>query len=179
MQSFCGEVVLVSPAKEHEQQYYAMLSEWKEADENFIPGTTIKPSEEDYDSLLKILESYKNRETCPPHYVTSDMYFLIDNFKKIVGIASLRHYLNETLSIRGGHIGYWIHPSERRKGYAKIILRLTLEKCRGYAIERVLITCSKSNIASVKTIIANGGVLESEAVDEKCDVFQRYWIEIE
>ena len=80
----------------------------------------------------------------------------------------------------GGHIGYSIRPSQRRKGYARETLRLTLDKCREAGEARVLITCDKDNIPSARTIPANGGVLENEVVDEpglgQSGMIQRYWI---
>lgn len=40
-------------------------------------------------------------------------------------------------------------------------------------------TCDKENVASAKTIIHNGGVLENEVVNEDGEVEQRYWIALE
>ena len=40
-----------------------------------------------------------------------------------------------------------------------------LEICRKEGMESVLITCDKNNIASAKTIMANGGILENEVDD--------------
>ncbi len=42
--------------------------------------------------------------------------------------------------------------------------------------KKVLITCDKTNIASAKTILANGGILENEVVEDDGNVVQRYWI---
>jgi predicted acetyltransferase len=44
-------------------------------------------------------------------------------------------------------------------------------------IEKVLVTCSKNNIGSAKAIIRNGGMLDSEEIDNG-ELFQRYWIEL-
>jgi len=74
-------------------------------------------------------------------------------------------------------IGYYVCQKERNKGYAKIILAKALEICREFGIDKVLLTCAKSNIASVKTIIANGGILEKE-VEDNGEILQRYWINI-
>ena len=72
--------------------------------------------------------------------------------------------------------------SERKKGYAKQMLKLMLDKCRGSGKEKVLLTCDKENIASAKTIIYNGGVLENEVIDQvnltKSGIIQRYWIHL-
>jgi predicted acetyltransferase len=77
----------------------------------------------------------------------------------------------------GGHIGYGIRPSERKKGYASLMLSLALPIAKKVGLEKVLITCDKSNLGSARTIISNGGVLENE-VREEDDIVQRYWIDI-
>ena len=48
--------------------------------------------------------------------------------------------------------------------------------------KKVLLTCDKTNEASRKTIIKNGGVLESEIPDDvglsESGIIQRYWINL-
>ena len=101
---------------------------------------------------------------------------------KLVGIIEFRHELTEFLLKYGGNIGYCIHPDERRKGYGKEMLRLMLIKCKEYGKDRVLLTCDKNNRAYAKIMIANGGILENEVVDEinlsKSGIIQRYWIQL-
>ena len=101
---------------------------------------------------------------------------------KLVGIIDFRHDLTEFLLNYGGNIRYSIHPEERRKGYATEMLRLMLIKCKELNKDRVLLTCDKENIASAKTMIANGAVLENEVEDNYqiswSGVIQRYWIEL-
>ena len=100
---------------------------------------------------------------------------------RVVGIVNYRPSpLSDFLLQYGGHIGYCIRPSERRKGYAKEQLRLTLEKCRKAGETKVLITCDPVNVGSEKTILANGGLLENEVEDVpglgESGVVRRYWI---
>lgn len=57
------------------------------------------------------------------------------------------------------------------------MLSLALEECRKRKMQKVLITCLKSNIASAHTIIKNGGVLENEVI-ENGKVKRRYWIQL-
>ena len=111
-----------------------------------------------------------------PQYVPQTMFWLIINGRP-VGIAKLRHYLNDKLIKEGGHIGYSIRPSERGRGYGNIILKEALVKAEEKGIIEVLITCDKNNPASAKTIIANGGVFENE-VQEDGSITQRYWINL-
>ena len=49
-------------------------------------------------------------------------------------------------------------PRQRRKGYAKEALRIVLNLYKN-KYDEILITCEKENIASNKTILANGGIL--------------------
>ena len=75
----------------------------------------------------------------------------------------------------GGHIGYTIRPSERRKGYGIIQLEKALEKCNDLNIDKVLITCNEENIASAKTIEKCYGEYEN-TVHMRDETLRRYWI---
>lgn len=99
----------------------------------------------------------------------------VDN--KIVGSIQLRHELNDVLRNSGGNIGYGICPSERGKGYGAKQLSLVLDKARELGIPRVMISCDKTNIASAKTAVKNGGKLECESFDNE-RLVQIYWIDL-
>ncbi|MCL2415291.1 MAG: GNAT family N-acetyltransferase [Defluviitaleaceae bacterium] len=110
--------------------------------------------------------------------VPATTYFGMHN-GEIIGTIQIRHKLNEHLMQSGGHIGYGIRPSERRKGYATQMLKLALDRCREMGIGAVLITCDKQNTASAKTIIKNGGIFEDEFVDiHDGNTMQRYWVNL-
>ena len=96
----------------------------------------------------------------------------------MVGISNIRHHLNQEFLVHiAGHIGYSIHPNERRKGYAKEQLPLALQEAKTLGINRVLITAADWNIGSQKTILANGGVYEDTRIDpDDGDRMLRYWI---
>ncbi len=135
-------------------------------------------SSQDFDSWLEKNIRNRSPETVAPGLVPSTTYLSVRlSDGRLIGMIDIRHYLNEGLRLHGGHIGYSIRPSERRKGYAKEQLRLALEKCRELGIEKALVTCDKKNLGSARTILANGGVLENEVEDGE-RITQRYWIQV-
>ena len=156
-----------------------MIDEWKLDQElnhtNRSPWAIFKNDYHDFDYYLNNLEITEPKDVKVPDSV----FFLLDTERNILlGAVNIRHFLNDHLLKYSGHIGDGIRPSERGKGYATEMIRLSLSECRKLGIDRVLMVCDKSNIASAKTIIKNGGILENEFVDENGKIKQRYWIDL-
>ena len=170
---------LIKLTKSYEKQLGEMIDEWKEDQEknhtNRSPWAIFKNDYHDFDYYLEHLELTNPRDGLVP----DSTFFLLDDEKdRLLGAVNIRHYLNDGLLKSGGHIGDGIRPSERRRGYGTELVRLALIECRKLGIDRVLMVCDKNNVASAKTIINNGGVLEDEPVDDDGNVEQRYWIDI-
>ncbi|MBQ9458624.1 MAG: GNAT family N-acetyltransferase [Oscillospiraceae bacterium] len=170
---------LIKLTKEYEKQLGEMIDEWKEDQErnhtNHSPWAIFRNDYHDFDFYLENLE----RKTPSADRVPDSVFFLLDEDRnRLLGAVNIRHYLNDFLFREGGHIGDGIRPSERRKGYATEMIRLALKECRKLGIDRVLMTCDKENVGSAKSIMKNGGVLESEFVNSDGEVEQRYWIEL-
>lgn len=160
-----------------ERKYYPllvdMMDEWTESGERIIPYAIRKNDYKDYDSYLQGLDSPVSE-----NWVPDSTYFCLDEERNIfVGAVNIRHYLNDSLLFDGGHISDGVRPSERRKGIGTKMISLALEECKNLGIYKVLMVCNKSNVASARTIINNGGVLENE-INVNGVIEQRYWIEL-
>ncbi|HAT4365004.1 TPA: GNAT family N-acetyltransferase [Clostridium perfringens] len=133
---------------------------------------------ESFEEWIQILKDNSNISTVREGFVPSSTYMAIrESDNRIVGMIDIRHFLNDYLEKFGGHIGYSVRKSERKKGYAKKMLELALEKCKELNINRVLLTCSKDNIPSMKTILSQGGILENEVLEGE-RITCRYWIDL-
>jgi len=98
----------------------------------------------------------------------------------IIGRVSIRHKLNNFLEQYGGHIGYGVVPSQRRQGYAKEILKLSIPLLREIGIAKALISCDTDNTASRKVIEKNGGIFERITSIPDLEKQKRiYWIQTE
>lgn len=82
--------------------------------------------------------------------------WLVDG-QEYLGRLSIRHALTDKLRIEGGHIGYEIRPTQRRRGYATAMLRTGLPIANELGIDPALLTCDATNIASRRVIESNGG----------------------
>ena len=127
------------------------------------------------------LEEMRNRQAgtnLPEAYVRENFYLCYDE-EKLIGVYSLKFELTDYLLHFGGHIGYAVRPSQRKKGYATAILAKGLQKAKELGFFRVLCICDEDNIASEKTILKNGGVFENALFDPEEDVkVKRFWIEL-
>ncbi len=172
-------VKLIKLTKDYYNELTSMIDEWKYDQEinhtDTSPYAIFKNDYHDFDNYLNNLELKEAKDGLVPDSV----FFLLDEDRnKLIGAVNIRHYLNDYLLKFGGHIGDGIRPSERKKGYATKMIELALIECKKLGIDKVLITCNKSNIASAKTIIKNGGILENEIKDSDGEIIQRYWINI-
>lgn len=168
-------VKLVKPILCMEKEYYNFSEEWAKNGEEIIPYSA-RLLGDSYKVWLENTYKFEKEESCPLNFVPTYTYFLIAD-KKILGAINIRQCLNEYLYNFGGHIGYGIRPSERRKGYATLMLSLALPIAKSLGISNALITCARYNKASAKTIVNNGGVLENEVMQNGI-IIQRYWIKL-
>ena len=106
----------------------------------------------------------------PAGYVPATELWWVDG-DEFLGRIGIRHRLTPDLLEMGGHIGYDVRPSARRRGHATAMLRRALTLAREMGIESALLTCDIDNVGSRTVIELNGGVLEDERAGKL-----RFWV---
>ncbi len=170
---------LIEPSIEYESQIRAYRQEFLDCGDS-MDGTEGLRRYEDPKEWIERLDSFKDPSRIPANWVPATQYMYVrEEDGKIVGMIDIRHHLNDHLAQFGGHIGYSVSPSERRKGYATQMLSMVLPKCRELGMDKVLITCIRGNEGSRRTILKNHGVYESTVYEPEEDIYlQRYWIDL-
>jgi predicted acetyltransferase len=106
----------------------------------------------------------------PAGFVPATELWWVDG-DEFLGRVGIRHRLTPALLQTGGHIGYDVRPSARRRGHATAMLRTALIVARDLGIEKALVTCDLDNVGSRAVIERNGGVLEDERAGKL-----RFWV---
>ena len=149
------------PPREDEEDAFraaheAMAAEGHTFGLGYLPGLP-------WPAYLQALADQRTGARVPPGLVPAT-FLVADVGGEIVGRTSVRHVLNESLKLEGGHIGYCVLPARRRRGYATEILRQALVIARSYGADPVLVTCDDDNAGSARVIETCGGELDSVVV---------------
>jgi predicted acetyltransferase len=160
------------------EEFYARLPSWPA--EGDFPGVEVtRASLTSVDAFAAycafLLQQRDAVAPRPRAYVAFTELWLADGPKldRFLGRISLRHELTEVLLEWGGHIGYVVRPSARRRGHASAALSGMLDVCRERGIDPVLVTCDVDNTGSRRTIEAAGGRYEDTRMGKL-----RYWIDL-
>ena len=167
------------PGPEDEQRVMDYRAEFLKEGDKMVNGSGGLGRFERYGDWLSQVLDNRREETVRQGLVPASTLLCVrEEDDRLVGIIDIRHRLNEHLARFGGHIGYSIRLSERRKGCGREMLRLALTRvCPALGLTRALVTCDKDNEASRRTIMACGGSIESE-IEEDGGVTQRYWLKV-
>ncbi len=171
-----SELKLVRPTSEYADEIMAFRNELLLLDESFAGCNGLRKCKT-CEEWLEYLQQMSSEETCPSGLVPSDtLIYVREEDKSVIGMIDIRRHIDSpVLSMWGGHIGYTVRPSVRKKGYAKRMLRDALMFCKLGGNKNILITCNSNNYASQKTILANGGVFENEICVDG-ETVKRYWV---
>ncbi|WP_409328102.1 GNAT family N-acetyltransferase [Staphylococcus pseudoxylosus] len=157
---------------EDKQAFLNYWDDWKHTDK-IVPFSTRFNR---YLNFEEMLSDWQYQESNEDWMKNSTYFYIEDNV--IIGAANIRHELTEGFLKRGGHIGYGVAPSFRRKGYATKILLESLKICQKLGIQRVLVTCDEDNIGSAKVIQNAGGIEGTPYIEDNSKRIRRFWIDI-
>ena len=171
--------IFTTPNIKYKDTYISGIEQLKNEGILRYQGEEIDDLRKNFEKYLATWEERSRGENVPPDRVPDTRYWLIVD-DKFVGITYFRYHLNDQLLKYGGHIGYFVVPSERKKGYGTELLKYALIKAREKGLEKVLITCDETNVGSRRIIEKCGGVLENIIDGEKADGPRkcRFWISL-
>ena len=171
-------VTLLIPSEEYAAQLEEYKNEFLVHGENLAGGAGLELAATIDEWLQSVADNAQEETVHSGRVPATTLLAVRTSDNRLVGMVDIRHRLNDWLLQYGGHIGYGVRRSERRRGYVTAMLQQALGHCRRMGMTRVLVTCDRENIGSARTIMKNGGVLENEIPDGD-RVKQRYWIALE
>lgn len=146
-----------------------------DATTGFAGFTFTREGLEDPDEFRRLVRERRAAELPetprPSGHVPCTFLWIVGEGDEYLGSIALRHELTDFLLEQGGHIGYSVRPSARRRGHATAAVRQTLELAGEMGMDRVLITCDEDNAASRTTIERVGGEYEDSRAGKR-----RYWV---
>ena len=149
------------------QREYNMLQGISNGENGFYnPACDI--SYEEYRKWLKHEDDMSKGVDLPEGWVPATTYFLyIDD--EPVGYGRVRHASLEYLEtvVGAGNLGYGIARAYRGMGYGGILFRELLKKCREIGYEEIKLFPLKSNAATIRIMLKNGGEIIGEFNQEK------------
>lgn len=168
-------IELVRPTVDLADSWWEMVDEF---DGETIHGSSYRASDRDILRDPGAFEEWvdavgrmdRSDEPLPEGRVPSSNRWIVED-GRVVGTIAIRHGLTASLLWEGGHIGYAVRPSSRRRGVATAALGIALDLAAARGIDPVLVTCDDDNIGSARTIESQGGVLEDVR-----DGVRRYWV---
>ena len=120
--------------------------------------------------VAELLADAEEDSPRPVGYVPGTTLWYVDG-DEYLGRLAIRHRLTPNLLEVGGHIGYDVRLSARRRGHATAMLKAALPIAYDLGIDSALVTCDEDNIASAKVILHNGGIYQDSRSGKR-----RYWV---
>lgn len=167
---------LILPSIEYKISFLEATKEFQK--DGLFTDLDISDLEKDFPAFITKQLNHSQGKDLPEGFVAETVYWLLDD-DEFIGRVVIRHELTETLLREGGHIGYAIKPSKRKKGYGTEILKSALLKAKELGLKKVLLTCNENNLGSKKIIESNGGIFQDRIFLQQGKPWKlRYWINL-
>ncbi len=156
-----GQLSLIEPDASWREAFLALVDDYIAAGEDRYRDLRVRVVED----FAKVVEEWRRIARgidVPADGVQQERWWLVRDGRDILGNVYLRPEADLFLERNRGHIGCYIRPSERGKGYGTEGLRLGLAGLREYGLRRVTIITRTDNEASKRTIEKNGGLMAFE-----------------
>jgi predicted acetyltransferase len=164
---------LLDPSTDKRAAFLGMAQDWLDHGND-----RYRLAVDDFDAYLARVERFRDAARTPVGWVPGTEFWLDDDGGEIVGCVRLRFWLTPSLEVEGGHIGYDVRPSSRGRGFGTAALRLVLPEAQRRGLERVRVTVDSDNVASVKIIERNGGILSGDTISQRTGrPIKQYWID--
>ncbi len=173
------ELILIRPSVEYASQIAEYRQEFLDAGDSMDGTGALRRTEDPYEFIRTSIEREDPKNVPADRVPATQFLFIRKSDDRLLGMLQVRHCFNDYLEKYAGHIGYSVRPSERRRGYAKKMLKTALPFCREIGLDKVLITCIDGNVGSEKTILFNGGIYELTVHEPNENVdLKRFWIKL-
>jgi predicted acetyltransferase len=168
----------VAPSVKYAGAFLAMVDDFYANDPD--NAAFYAPARLDFSAYVQRLLDEEAGRNLPDGYVPCSHRWLLLPEGKVVGVTRLRHNIDTPFLARnGGHIGYDVAPSERRKGYGHLALSAALAEARRIGLGRVLLFTAENNLPSRATIERAGGQLHGVSFSEFWNErLCTYWIAV-
>ena len=165
----------VAPTVRLERAFMAMLKDYDAHDPD--NGEFYAPARQDFAAYVQQLLDEEASLHLPEGFVPCSHRWLVTDAGQVAGVTRLRHHIDTPFLVNnGGHIGYDVAPSQRRRGFGHFALAAALGEARKLGLTRVLLYAAEDNIPSRATIVRAGGTLESLSYSEFWkERLCRYW----
>lgn len=136
--------------------------------ENGFSNPAYNISYKEYKKWLQKEDDVSKGINMPEGWIPATTYFLYIN-EIPVGYGRVRHSSSEYLEnvVGAGNLGYGISKIYRGKGYGNILFKELLKKCKELGYKEIKLFPLKSNEATVKIMLKNGGRIIGEFKNEK------------
>ena len=136
--------------------------------ENGFSNPAYNLSYEEYKKWLQKEDDISKGINMPKGWIPATTYFLYINDVPI-GYGRIRHSSSEYLEtiVGAGNLGYGVSKEYRGKGYGNILFKELLKKCKEYGYNEIKLFPLKTNEATIKIMIKNGGRIIGNFKEEK------------